>query len=56
MLESPGGLLTYLERALEDGHAEITGTEKSRRIIYRASGFCDLIGNPGRERSDLQLA
>ena len=38
--------MTYLERAVEDGHAEITGTEKSLRILYRATGRREMLSDP----------
>jgi type I restriction enzyme M protein len=43
---SLGGPLTYLERALRDGHAEVTGGEKNLRIFYRACGRREIISDP----------
>ena len=38
--------MSYLERALKDGHAELTGSEKARRIYYRAVGRREVFSDP----------
>src|SRR5260221_14744866 len=37
---------TYIERALADGHAEITGEGKSERILYKAANHSERWADP----------
>jgi type I restriction enzyme M protein len=38
--------ITYIERAITDGHAEITGEGKSERIHYKAAAHTERWGDP----------
>lgn len=43
---SDGHELTYVERAIADGHAEITGEGKSERILYKAADHSERWADP----------
>ena len=38
--------MTFLERAIKDGHAKIEGDGKQRKIIYAATGHTERYGDP----------
>ena len=38
--------MTYLERALQDGHAQLTGAGKQQKITYLAVNHAERCANP----------
>ena len=45
MLEEPSHL-TYLARAIDDGHAELAGEGRNQQILYIASGYTGHYAGP----------